>query len=164
MNFQTVFVSTLVAVSAATNYESHVEVFDGDDCKGHMLDRTLKTGACHSMKKDVVVKELSDKGYGHVKQSGDNPNEIYLFHSKADCEAYGDDFNPAVEVVFIRAPGQDNCYSIVRGGTAKSIRFTAPKAQGGGSDVNVENKSADAHTIVASSLALIVATTASMFF
>jgi len=121
-------ISAMATTAFAHQYESHVEVFSDENCKGHMLDRTLKTGECHSMKLDLLVPDISQLNYGHVKHSGDNPNEVYFFESKAKCEAYGDSFNKDVEVVFIRAPGRSNCYSIVRGGNAKSIRFTNPKA------------------------------------
>jgi hypothetical protein len=126
--FFSMIISAMATTAFATQYESHVEVFSNENCKGHMLDRTLKTGDCHAMKLDLLVPDISQLNYGHVKHSGDNPNEIYFFESKQKCEEYGDSFNKDVEVVFIRAPGRSNCYSVVRGGNAKSIRFTNPKA------------------------------------
>merc|ERR1712029_335620 len=83
----------------------------------------MKTGECHVMSKDLIATDLDNRKYGVAKMSGDHSHEVYLFQTKEECEAYGSSYDANKEVLFIRAPGELECYVCEHCGTAKSVKF-----------------------------------------
>eukprot|EP00121_Abeoforma_whisleri_P002244 Awhi_evm1s2008 len=165
----------LAAVAAAANkdHEANVKFYEGSACDGKVIvDSHLKVGQCKKMKLKLVVDTPQLKEtYTHIKLSGDDFSEAYVFENEKECKDYGDDFDKDKEVTFIRAPAKDACYPCNKCGSAKSVRFdtVAPKkVESGtkGSDANsVEDdaKSGDnaASSVVASSVVVLAATVAS---
>eukprot|EP00122_Pirum_gemmata_P013523 Pgem_evm1s12595 len=88
--------------------------------------------------------------------SGDDGNEVYFFTSTDNCKLYGNSFNPAVEVVFIRAPGFSRCYNVVRGGNAHSIRFSSPEVKNDDDDINKSSEGGASEIIVSTTLVYVV--------
>jgi len=166
-------IATIVAAAAVAQAKLDpeavgVKAYERENCEGNPeIFETLFTGDCVTTKKHITVKDLNDSKFNVLKKSGDDTNEMYMFESVETCKAYGNKFNPDVEVAFIRAPGRGDCYPCKDCGTIKSVKFSDvhlhEKESTETKDMKVEDKGS-ASTTVASASALIVSAAVAMLF
>jgi hypothetical protein len=139
-----------------------MEAFTTEDCSGSPLVETqLDYGECVENKNVVTVEELNNANFPFMKFSPDAKYEFYMFPNKESCKAYGNKFNPAVEVAFIRSPGL-GCKECKQCGNIKSIKMTDVMMKKEGTTEVKEDSAASA--VAASSAALVVSATFAMLF
>lgn len=164
------YVAILAASAAVVSAEVdpkkiEVETFASTDCSGNsMFHKDLTYGECVEVKNPVNVEKLNNAMFPIIKKSGDHDNEFYLFPNKESCKSYGNKFNSAVEVAFIRAPSRGQCSPCQDCGNVGSviIRDIDMKVSDKKTKTVEEDSAASATTISATMLA--VSTAFAMFF
>lgn len=165
-------VATIAAAAAFVNAEVDpeavgVKTFTSENCAGDALfQETLFTGDCVQTKNSIEVAELNNAFFNVIKKSGDDDSEFYMFPNKESCKQYGNKFNPAIEVAFIKAPGRNNCFECKQCGSVKSVIFNDIKMSETqkDDDTKVVKEDSAASATVASASALIISAAVGLLF
>lgn len=141
---------------ASGNSSLGVKAYTTTDCSGSAyFDVVLSSGTCVPISKTVNVAPLNNAMFQVLKLSPDAANEFYMFPNADACKSYGDKFNPAVEVAFIRAPNT-GCVPCKDCGNVQSIDMNTASTTNSASAT--AKKDSAASTTIVSSAALIATT------
>jgi len=163
------YIASIAATAAAVQATGKVvnpdafelEAYTSEDCSGTaMIDTTLEYGVCTEVKNHVTVEELNNAILPVLKFSPDAKNEFYMFPNVDACKAYGNKFNAAVEVAFIRSPGV-GCKECKQCGNVKSVKVTEVMMAEGTKKVKEDSA---ASAVAASSAALAASAAFAMLF
>lgn len=167
------YIATIAATAAAVQATEmvvdpnafEVEAFTTEDCAGTpLIDTKLEYGVCTENNNVVSVEALNNANFPFLKFSPDAQYEFYMFPNKESCNAYGNKFNPAVEVAFIKSPGL-GCKECKQCGNIKSIKMTDVMVKKNvEKETTVVKEDSAASAVAASSAALAASAAFAMLF